>query len=125
MSIKPTSKPSNTAEYLAALSDEQRAVVERLLATLRAAAPAAVDRFSYHMPGLALDGRPLLWVAAWKRHYSLYPVSAAQLAAVAAPNEGYDVENGTVRFPAGAAPPYDLVARLARARAGALAAGER
>jgi uncharacterized protein YdhG (YjbR/CyaY superfamily) len=118
-------KPTSTAEYLAALSGEQRATVERLRATVRAAVPAAEDAFSYGMPGFTLGGRPLVWVAAWKRHYGLYPVSAAQAAAAAGPGDVYEAEKGTLRFPAGAALPYALVTRLVQARAGEIAAGGR
>jgi uncharacterized protein YdhG (YjbR/CyaY superfamily) len=118
-------KPTNIAEYLATLSGEQRATVERLRATVRAAAPTAQEAFSYGMPGFTLDGRPLVWLAAWKRHYSLYPVSAAQVAAVAASGEAYEVEQGTVRFPATRALPYDLVTRIVQARVREIAAGGR
>ena len=120
-----TDKPTTTEAYLAALGAERRSTVERLQATIRAAVPGAEESFSYGMPGFTLAGRPLLWVAAWKRHYSLYPVSAAQVAAAAAPGDVYEVEKGTVRFPASAALPYELVARLVRARAAEIAAGAR
>lgn len=83
------------------------------------------ESFSYGMPGFTLAGRPLVWVAAWKRHYSLYPVSAAQAAALAAPGEVHEAEQGTVRFPMGAPLPYDLVARIVKARAEDIAAGGR
>ena len=118
-------KPASTAEYLAVLSVEQRLVVERLLATVRTAVPEAVEVFSYGMPGFSLDGRPLAWVAAWKRHYSLYPVSAEQVAAMAQAGEVYEVEKGTLRFSAKTALPYALVTRLARARAAEIEAGAR
>jgi uncharacterized protein YdhG (YjbR/CyaY superfamily) len=118
-------KPTSTEEYLATLSAEQRAAVEQLRATVRAAVPAAQDAFSYRMPGFTLAGRPLVWIAAWTRHYSLYPVSAGQVAAAAAPGEVYEVEKGTVRFPAGAPLPHEFVARLVRVRAGEIAAGGR
>lgn len=121
MSVKPT----NSEEYLAALSDDQRATVERLRATVRAAVPHAQESFSYGMPGFTVEGRPLVWVAAWKRHYSVYPVSAEQVAAAASPGEEYEVEKGTLRLRADAPLPYDLVARLARARAQHLASGGR
>ena len=62
-------------------------------------------------------------MAAWKRHYSLYPVSAGEAAAAAEPGDVYEAEKGTVRFPAGAELPYGLVTRLMRARAGELSAG--
>ena len=123
-STRPTAKPTTTAEYLATLSEEQRATVEQLRATVRAAAPGAQEVFSYRMPGFTLGGRPLVWIAAWKRHYSLYPVSAAQVAA-AAPGEVYDVEKGTVRFPSGAPLSHEFVTRLVRARADEIAADGR
>ena len=118
-------KPTSTAEYLATLTEEQRATVERLRATVEAAVPGAEEAFSYGMPGFRLAGRPLVWVAAWKRHYSLYPVGEAQVAALAAPEDVYEVEKGTLRFPADAAVPYGLVTRLVQARARAIEAGAR
>jgi uncharacterized protein YdhG (YjbR/CyaY superfamily) len=118
-------KPATAAEYLATLSDDRRAIVERLRATIRAAVPGAEESFSYGMPGFTVGDRPLLWVAAWQRHYSVYPVSAEQVADAASAGDEYEVEKGTVRFRATAPIPYDLVARLAAARARHLAAGGR
>ena len=118
-------KPASAAEYLGALTAEQRRVVERMLKTVREAAPEAAEVFSYGMPGFALDGRPLAWVAAWKKHYSMYPVSAAQVEAAARAGDVYEVEKGTVRFPASAAVPYALVRRIVEARAREIVAGGR
>ncbi|MDF1504352.1 DUF1801 domain-containing protein [Roseisolibacter sp. H3M3-2] len=118
-----TGRPETVEQYLAALDDARRATVERMRDAVRAAVPEARDAFSYRMPGFTVDGRPLVWVAAWKRHFSVYPVTAEQAAAAAGPDDAYDVEKGTVRFAANAPVPYDFVGRLARARADALAAG--
>lgn len=111
-----TRKPTDTASYLAALTDERRATLERLRATILAAAPGAAESFSYGMPGFTLGGRALVWVAAWKRHYGLYPIGPELLAAHAAPGESYETARGTIRFPANEPVPYDLVARLVKAR---------
>lgn len=118
-------KPASTDLYIDALGHDQRETVKRLLATVRAAAPAAEDAFSYGMPGFTFGGRPLVWVAAWKHHYSLYPVSAEQMASLAAPGDVYEAEKGTVRFPANAPLPYELVTRLVKARVAAIEAGGR
>ena len=113
-------KPTSTTEYLAMLPVGQRTTLERLRETIRAAAPEAVEAFSYGMPAFTLRGQPLVWYAAWKRHYSLYPIGAALLAAHAADGEAYETAKGTVRFPASQELPYDLVTRLVRARSAEL-----
>ena len=118
-------KPTTSEEYLATLTDDQRTTVERMRATVRDAVPGAQEAFSYGMPGFTVGGRPLVWLAAWRRHFSVYPVSAEQVAAAAAPGEEFEVEKGTLRFRAGAPLPYDLLARIARDRAQHLASGGR
>ena len=124
MQIK-TTKPANTKEYLASLTKEQRAVVELLRKTVRAAVPEAEDSFSYGIPGFRYAGRALVWVAAWKHHYSMYPVNVEQVAALAKPGEVYEAEKGTLRFSSDAEVPYGLVTRLVHARARAIDAGAR
>lgn len=109
-------KPASTAEYLATLGDGQRAALEELRDTIRAAAPGTEEAFSYGMPALKLGGKTLIWFAAWKEHYGLYPIGAAIVQAHAAELAGYETARGAVRFPASRPLPLDLVTRLVRAR---------
>jgi uncharacterized protein YdhG (YjbR/CyaY superfamily) len=109
-------KPANTDEYLATFTGDQRAAVGELREVIRAAASGAEEGFSYGMPLFRLDGKPLVWYAAWKKHYSLYPLSAAMLRAHAADIESYETSKGTIRFPASRPLPLDLVKKLVAAR---------
>ena len=65
-------------DYLAALPDERRVVVEELRRTIRAAAPEATETIAYKMPALrSHGGQFLVSYDAYKHHYSLFPASGA------------------------------------------------
>jgi uncharacterized protein YdhG (YjbR/CyaY superfamily) len=61
-------------EYVAALPDDVRPLMERIRGSIRAVAPDIGETISYAMPTFTLHGRPLVHVAVWKKHIGVYPL---------------------------------------------------
>jgi uncharacterized protein YdhG (YjbR/CyaY superfamily) len=109
--------PSTVEEYLAALPDDRRVVLEELRATIRAAAPEATETIAYQMPALrSHGGRFLVSYAAFKRHSSLFPASGAVVDALGEELTPWLSGKGTIRFPVDRPIPLDLVTRIVTVR---------
>jgi uncharacterized protein YdhG (YjbR/CyaY superfamily) len=89
--------------------------LQRVRQTIRKAIPGAEETISYKMPTYKLDGRAVLYFAGWKKHYSLYPLTARVEAAFDLSR--YDVEKGTIRFPLAEPVPVKLIEGIAKLRA--------
>ena len=118
-------KPKNIDEYLASISDDQRAVLERLRKTIKSAAPKAEECISYGLAAFRLDGRPLVAFGAASSHCAFYPMSSATVTAHRKELEGYDTSKGTIRFTVEKTLPAALVRKLVRARIAENEAGKR
>jgi len=100
--------------YLAAVSPEKRAALERLRKVIRAAAPKAEECISYGIPAFRLNGKFLVGLGAAATHCSFYP--GAVLATFGEDLKAYDTSKGTIRFQADKPLPSGLVRKLVKAR---------
>jgi uncharacterized protein YdhG (YjbR/CyaY superfamily) len=90
-------------------------ILEQVRQTIRRAAPGATERISYQIPTITLNGKNLVYFAAWKRHIAVYPIPATDEAfeREIAP---YRAAKGTLRFPLSRPVPSDLIHRLVALR---------
>jgi uncharacterized protein YdhG (YjbR/CyaY superfamily) len=109
------SKPQTIDEYLAPLSDEKRAALEKLRTDIRAAAPKAEECISYQIPAFRLGGRLLVAFGAAANHCAFYP-GALPVEAHKDELKGYKTSKGTIRFQPDRPLPATLVRKLVKTR---------
>ena len=104
-------------EYIASQPEEVRDVLKLVRRAIRRAVPKAAEMISYQIPAYKLEGKPVLYFAAWKRHYSLYPASRRVIATFQKDLAPFEVRKATIRFPFSAPVPVKLIERIAKLRA--------
>lgn len=107
-------KPATVDEYLARVSDDQRAALQRLRKQILAVIPTAAECISYQLPAFRYEGKILVWMGAGAKHCAFYPGGVVDqfeddLA-------DYETSKGTIRFQPDAPLPAALVRKIVKAR---------
>ena len=104
-------------EYIASQPEAAQSVLTRVRSTIRKAVPGADEEISYKIPTYKLNGRPVIYFAGWKQHYSVYPSTDHIIAAFKDDLASYEVSKGTIRFPLSEPVPVKLIEGIAKFRA--------
>jgi uncharacterized protein YdhG (YjbR/CyaY superfamily) len=104
-------------EYILSRPEAVRGILRRLRSIIRKAIPSAEEGISYQIPAYKVNGRPALYFAGWKEHYSLYPASTHLVAALKEDLAPYKLSKGTIRFPLSEPIPVKLIEKIAKVRA--------
>jgi uncharacterized protein YdhG (YjbR/CyaY superfamily) len=108
--------PNTIDEYLAAVSADKRAALEKLRKAIKAAAPKAEECISYQIPAFRLNGSMLVGFGATANHCAFFPMSSTTVAAHKDELKDHDTSKGTIRFQADKPLPVALVRKLVKAR---------
>jgi len=115
-------RPSSVDAYMASLPEQMRAALEDLRATVRAAAPDAIELIAYDMPAYKVNGRFLISFSAFRNHCSLFPASGAVMAVHGDALRPYLSGKATLRFDPAQPIPPSLVREIVRIRLAELGA---
>ena len=98
-------------EYIRTFPKDVQTILEKMRKTIREAAPGAVETISYQMPTFKLNGKGLVYFAAFKNHIGFYPIPSG-VEAFEKELSPYKQGKGSVQFPIDQPVPYDLVRRI-------------
>ena len=111
----PPANPRNVDEYLSALSQDQRAALERVRRAIKSVVPRASEGISYQIPTFKLDGRMLVSYAAFSEHCSFFP-GAGPTEVHQNELKAYQTSKGTIRFTLDKPLPLALIKKIVKTR---------
>lgn len=99
--------------YIASFPGPTRVALDAVRSAVRRGVPHGEESISYDMPTMNVDGRYVVYFAAWKHHLSLHgvPELPPDLEREIAPLRS---GRGTVKLPLRDPMPIDLIERVAR-----------
>ncbi len=109
-----TPTPIDIDAYIAARPDEIRAMLERMRAIIRKAAPKAVEAIAWDMPTFKQDGN-LVHFAAFKKHMSIF-ASTSTVTHFKDQLADYVSNKATIQFPYGKPLPAALITKIVKHR---------
>lgn len=110
------SVPRTVEEYMKNAPPEARGALRRLRAAIKAAAPEATELITYQMPGFKAHGRALVSYAAFRGHYSLFPMGLSAVNAHIDRVRPYLSGKSTIRFSYEKPLPVTIVRLIVKAR---------
>jgi uncharacterized protein YdhG (YjbR/CyaY superfamily) len=102
-------------QYISKFSAEVQSILQQIRLIIQEQAPEAKEKISYQMPAFTLDGRILIYFAAFKKHIGIYPPVQGDenLMQALAPYLG---EKGNLKFPLNQPMPYPLIKEVVVAK---------
>lgn len=102
-------------EYISWFPDDVQKILTKIRSTITKAAPNAVESISYQIPTFKVDGKVLIYFAAFTKHVSVYPAPRGE-SEFAEEMKVYKGGKGTVQFPLSSPIPHDLISRIVKFR---------
>ncbi len=110
-----SNKTLNIDSYIAAYPNEVQVLLKKMRSMFISAAPGAVEGISYGIPTFYLDGKHLVFFAAFKNHLSVYPATTQAVDQVKGLSK-YKHSKGTLRFPLSKPIPFNLIEEFVKRR---------
>jgi len=102
--------------YIHLFPKKVQLVLQKIRQIVKENAPGTEEGFSYGMPSYKLNGKPLVYFAAFKNHIGFYATPSGH-SAFSEVLSAYKQGKGSVKFPLNKPVPFDLIALIVVFRA--------
>lgn len=102
--------------YIGKLTPLDQERLRLIQSIIKDVAPNAEEAFSYGVPAYKVNGRYLIWFAAFKNHISLYPASDDMMRELGKDLGKHRSSKGTIQFVSSQPLPEALVKKVVRYR---------
>lgn len=101
--------------YIESFPEEVQRLLKKLRQVMHSVVPGAKEGISYGIPTIYLNGKYLVYFAAFKNHMSVYPATTPAVDKVSGLSK-YKVSKGTLKFPLDKPIPFDLIQEFVKYR---------
>lgn len=117
----PKNKSKTFNEYISSFPKNIQNILQKIRQVVRENAPNAEETISYGMPAFKLNGKSLVYFAAWKNHIGFYPAGSLEsfkkeLSTFRKELTPYKQVKGTIKFPYDKPIPFDLLKKIVKFR---------
>ena len=103
-------------DYIASYPSDIQDVLNKLRGLIHDIEPEVTEDMSYKMPSFKLNGKPLVYFAAWKKHIGFYPTPNG-MEAFKEDLKPYFAGKGSAQFPFDKPLPIELITKIVKFRA--------
>jgi uncharacterized protein YdhG (YjbR/CyaY superfamily) len=104
-------KAATVDTYLESFPEDVQAYLVRIRVIIKEKAPQAVESMAYGMPAYKMNGKPLVYFAAFQNHIGFYATPSGH-EAFGKQLSQYKQGKGSVQFPLNQPIPFDLIGRM-------------
>lgn len=102
-------------EYISGYPENVQSLLKKMRKAIKESAPDAEESITYLIPTFKLNGRRLVYFAAFKNHIAFFPTTTGR-EIFGKELSTYKGGKGTIQFPLDEPIPFDLVAKIVKYR---------
>ncbi len=103
-------------DYLRSMQPEVRKTLQAVRKSIMASAKGLDEVISYNIPGYKLNGKAVVFIAGFKNHCSLYPITKDLVKSLGNKLDKYTIKGSTLQYEIGKPLPAALVKLIVKER---------